>query len=158
MLILPVLSSPTCIRGQDFLPDKRALQPEGLLHSRGMAGSGLPLIVQYSLLLPPVGVWTVFQFHCGGPPSQVPYPSSPWWAVTAPSIVTGTQVPPEANCSFHPKYLFLGITCGISGPFGPLSHASGQVTNALLTRWPLRPYCYNLRSTCMYEARRQRAS
>ena len=25
-----------------IFPDKRVLQPEGLLHSRGMAGSGLP--------------------------------------------------------------------------------------------------------------------
>src|SRR3990172_8791939 len=29
------------------------------------------------------------------------------------------------------------ITWGISSPFGPLSPASGQVTNALLTRSPL---------------------
>ena len=36
---------------------ERALQPEGLHHSRGMAGSDLSSIVQYSLLLPPVGVW-----------------------------------------------------------------------------------------------------
>ena len=29
-------------------------------------------IVQYSSLLPPVGVWTVSQFQCGGPSSQNP--------------------------------------------------------------------------------------
>ena len=29
-------------------------------------------IVQYSSLLPPVGVWTVSQFQCGGPTSQFP--------------------------------------------------------------------------------------
>jgi hypothetical protein len=31
-----------------------------------------PSIVQYSSLLPPVGVWTVSQFQCGGPSSQNP--------------------------------------------------------------------------------------
>ena len=30
-------------------------------------------IDQYSSLLPPVGVWTVSQFQCGGPSSQNPY-------------------------------------------------------------------------------------
>ena len=29
-------------------------------------------IVQYSSLLPPVGVWAVSQSQCGGPPSQGP--------------------------------------------------------------------------------------
>ena len=45
----------------------------------------LPPIDQYSLLLPPVGVWPVSQCQCGGPSSQNPYPSSPWWAVTPPT-------------------------------------------------------------------------
>ncbi len=38
----------------------------------------LPSIVQYSPLLPPVGVWTVSQFQCGWPSSQTSYPSLPW--------------------------------------------------------------------------------
>ena len=42
-------------------------------------------IVQYSRLLPPVGVWAVSQSQCGRSPSQVGYPSSPWWAVTSPT-------------------------------------------------------------------------
>ena len=32
----------------------------------------IPSIVQYSSLLPPVGVWTVSQFQCGGSSSQNP--------------------------------------------------------------------------------------
>ncbi len=32
----------------------------------------LPPIVQYSSLLPPVGVWSVSQYQCGGSPSQGP--------------------------------------------------------------------------------------
>ncbi len=35
-------------------------------------------IDQYSLLLPPVGVWTVSQFQCGRSTSQLGYPSMPW--------------------------------------------------------------------------------
>ncbi|CAL6446105.1 unnamed protein product [Bathycoccus prasinos] len=42
-------------------------------------------IVQYSSLLPPVGVWSVSQYQCGGSPSQDPYPSLPWYAVTIPT-------------------------------------------------------------------------
>ena len=38
----------------------------------------LSSIAQYSLLLPPVGVWPVCQCQCGGSPSEVPYPSLPW--------------------------------------------------------------------------------
>jgi hypothetical protein len=33
----------------------------------------VPSIVQYSPLLPPVGVWTVSQFQCGRSPSQAGY-------------------------------------------------------------------------------------
>ena len=42
-------------------------------------------IVQYSLLLPPVGVWAVSQSQCGRSTSQSGYRSSPWWAVTSPT-------------------------------------------------------------------------
>ena len=52
-------------------------------------------------------------------------------------LADGTQVPPEANYSFNHQFLNPMTTCGISNPFGLLSHTSGQVTNALLTRSPL---------------------
>ena len=42
-------------------------------------------IAQYSLLLPPVGVWAVSQSQCGRSPSQAGYRSSPWWAVAPPT-------------------------------------------------------------------------
>ena len=42
-------------------------------------------IVQYSPLLPPVGVWAVSQSQCGRSPSQAGYPSKPWQAVTPPT-------------------------------------------------------------------------
>jgi hypothetical protein len=52
-------------------------------------------------------------------------------------LADGTQVHPEANYSFSHRFLKPGTTCGISSPFELLSHTSGQVTNALLTRSPL---------------------
>ena len=42
-------------------------------------------IVQDSPLLPPVGVWPVFQCQCGRVPSQAGYRSLPWWAFTPPT-------------------------------------------------------------------------
>ena len=42
-------------------------------------------IVQYSPLLPPVGVWAVSQSQCGRSTSQSGYQSSPWWAITSPT-------------------------------------------------------------------------
>ncbi len=42
MLLLWVTSKITAINRDHFLPTESALQPESLLHTRGMAGSGLP--------------------------------------------------------------------------------------------------------------------
>ena len=59
------------LQGQSFTIRK----PSSLTRRRCIRVSP---IVQYSPLLPPVGVWTVSQFQCGRPPSQAGYPSSPW--------------------------------------------------------------------------------
>ena len=53
-------------------------------------------------------------------------------------LADGAQVPPEAHYCFSYRFLNPITTCGISNPFGLLSHTSGQVTNVLLTRSPLR--------------------
>ena len=68
-----------------FFPAESTLQPESLHRAHRIAGSDLWSIVQYSPLLPPVGVRTVSQFPCGRPPSQAGYLSSPWWAITSPT-------------------------------------------------------------------------
>ncbi len=75
-----VISYPRC----SFLR-KELYNLEDRHHSRGMAGSGFRPIAQYSLLLPPVGVWTVSQFQCGRSTSQFGYPSLPWWAIISPT-------------------------------------------------------------------------
>ena len=58
MLLLRVTSQLADISYQPFLLAESALQPEGLLHTRGMAASGFPHCAIFPLL-PPVGVWTV---------------------------------------------------------------------------------------------------
>ena len=68
-----------------LIPHKRSLQPVGPSSFTLLGWFSLPAIDQYSSLLPPVGVWTVSQFQCGGPSSQNPYPSSARWAVTPPT-------------------------------------------------------------------------
>ena len=68
-----------------LFPYKRGLQPVGQSSLTLLGWFRLSPIDQYSSLLPPVGVWTVSQFQCGGPSSQNPYPSLPWWAVTPPT-------------------------------------------------------------------------
>ena len=57
-----------------LFPCKRSLQPVGPSSSTLLGWFRLAPIDQYSSLLPPVGVWTVSQFQCGGPSSQNPYP------------------------------------------------------------------------------------
>ena len=56
-----------------LLPGKRGLQSIGPSALTRLGWFSLPAIDQYSSLLPPVGVWTVSQFQCGGPSSQNPY-------------------------------------------------------------------------------------
>ena len=68
-----------------LLPDKRGLQPVGPSSLTRLGWFSLSPIDQYSSLLPPVGVWSVSQYQCGGPSSQNPYASSVRWAVTPPT-------------------------------------------------------------------------
>ena len=68
-----------------LFPDKRTLRPIGPSSPTRLGWFRLPPIDQYSSLLPPVGVWSVSQYQCGGPSSQNPYASSVRWAVTPPT-------------------------------------------------------------------------
>ena len=55
-----------------FFLDKRGLQAIDHSSLTRLGWFWLSPIDQYSSLLPPVGVWTVSQFQCGGPSSQNP--------------------------------------------------------------------------------------
>ncbi len=56
---------------------KEVYNPKAVIPTRRRCIRLAP-IVQYSPLLPPVGVWAVSQSQCGRTPSQAGYPSSPW--------------------------------------------------------------------------------
>ena len=94
-------------------------------------------IVQDSPLLPPVGVWPVFQCQCGRVPSQAGYRSKPWWAVTPPTSVIGRGPLAEPLARFPPRACALGDVCGISPGFPGLFPTPRQVIHVLLTRAPL---------------------
>ncbi len=61
-----------------FFLYKGSLQPIGQSSCTRHGWVRVASIAQYSSLLPPVGVWSVSQYQCGGSPSQDPYLSSPW--------------------------------------------------------------------------------
>ncbi len=64
---------------------RKEFTPQGASSSTRRCCVRVSPIAQNSPLLPPVGVWTVFQFQCVRAPSQAGYRSSPWWAVTPPT-------------------------------------------------------------------------
>ena len=70
MLIRQVLAKQHACRL--FFLDKRGLQAIDHSSLTRLGWFRLSPIDQYSSLLPPVGVWTVSQFQCGGPSSQNP--------------------------------------------------------------------------------------
>ena len=70
MLFLRVLSLRHTWR--TLLPGKRGLQSIGPSSLTRHGWFRVPPIDQYPLLLPPVGVWSVSQYQCGGPSSQIP--------------------------------------------------------------------------------------
>ena len=55
-----------------FFPNKSSLQRIAPSSCTRHGWVSLPTIAQYSLLLPPVGVWSVSQYQCGGSSSQTP--------------------------------------------------------------------------------------
>ncbi len=55
-----------------LFPYKRSLQPIGQSSFTRHGWVRVASIAQYSSLLPPVGVWSVSQYQCGGPSSQNP--------------------------------------------------------------------------------------
>ena len=67
-------------------------------------------------------------------------------------LADGKQVPPEAHYCFNHRFLIPMITCGISNPFGLLSHTSGQITNSLLARSPLNVLLHSVRLACIKHA------
>ena len=125
-----------------LLPNKSGLQPIGPSSRTRHGWISLPAIVQYSSLLPPVGVWTVSQFQCGGPSSQNPYPSSVWWAVTPPTAQWDAS---QSDSDKSIKQRSCGLCC--YGVLHDVSIDYPPLSGMLLTRYsPFRrsppKYCY----------------
>ena len=70
MLFLSVLAN--AAQPAPLLPNKRSLQTFGPSAFTRLGWFRLPPIDQYSSLLPPVGVWSVSQYQCGGPSVTLP--------------------------------------------------------------------------------------
>ena len=140
-----------------FFFNNRALRAETLLHSRGVAPSGLrPLWkIPYCCLPSEFGPGlspnvadqplSSATYHCLGKP--LPY-----------QLANTPRVHPKviAETIFDTETMWFLWLCGISICFQMLSPALGQVTHVLLTRSPLsclsrcKHQLKQLRSTCMY--------
>ena len=120
-----------------LFPYKRSLQPVGPSSFTLLGWFRLPPIDQYSSLLPPVGVWTVSQFQCGGPSSQNPLPIVALVGRYPANKLMG-RIPILYQlifiCRSHAERQ---NTSGIKLPFRRLSRSKGQVGYALLTRAPV---------------------
>ena len=109
-------------------------------------------IAQYSLLLPPVGVWAVSQSQCGRSPSQAGYPSKPWWAVTLTNKLIGRE-PIPGRKTFH----FRRCRRKSYPVLAPLSRSYPRAKGRLLTCYsPVRrsstPKGLSARLACMKHA------
>ena len=134
MLIRTVLSS-----GHTWpllLPYKSSLRPVGPYSCTRHGWFRLPPIDQYSSLLPPVGVWTVSQFH--------------WWGtfLSEPLPIVGLVGRYPANClmgrepirgrrSFQTKSMRTLLLRGLRRRFHRLSPCHGHVAHALRTLPPV---------------------
>ena len=135
MLIRPV---PSCGHTWPTLsPGKSSLQPVGPSSCTRHGWFRIAPIDQYSLLLPPVGVWTVSQFQCGGPVLSEPLP------------IVGLVGRHPANCLMgrvpilHRVAPLAALGCpsaaswNISASFPAFCSCAGQVAHVLRTRTPL---------------------
>ena len=118
-------------------PDKSSLQPIGPSSCTRHGWFSLPTIDQYSLLLPPVGVWTVSQFQCGGPILSEPLPIVGLVGRYLTNYLMG-RVPIlyriAALISSRCRKLTLW---NISTSFPVFCSCTGQVAHVLRTRTPL---------------------
>ena len=131
MLIRTVLSSDHA--WPLLLPYKSSLRPVGPYSCTRHGWFRLPPIDQYSSLLPPVGVWTVSQFHC---------------FLSEPLPIVGLVGRYPANClmgrepirgrrSFQTKSMRTLLLRGLRRRFHRLSPCHGHVAHALRTLPPV---------------------
>ena len=125
-----------------FVPKNRALRPEGLLRSRGVAASGFPPLRNIP--------------HCclpqeSGPclsPSVADHPlrSATHRCLGEPlphQPANGTRARPVPLNALTRWICILQVSCGISTDFPVLFLCTGLVAHALLTRPPLGSFSFN---------------
>ena len=135
MLIRPV---PSCGHTWPTLsPDKSSLQPVGPSSCTRHGWFRLPPIDQYSLLLPPVGVWTVSQFQCGGPVLSEPLPITGLVGRRPANHLMGRVPILRRVAPLPPRRCRPGGPWNISASFPAFCSSAGQVAHVLRTRSPL---------------------
>ncbi len=96
--------------------------------------------MQYSSLLPPVGVWTVLSSSVADRPLR-PATDHRLGGPLPHQLANRPQAPPKASPKTLPSLdRSPGTLRGISHPFEWLSPSLGQITYVLLTRPPLTGY------------------
>ena len=112
---------------------KRSLQTIDPSSFTRLGWFSLSAIDQYSSLLPPVGVWSVSQYQCGGPsclstnvgdlPLRTPIHRR-FGGPLPRQLPNGTHAQPTADCSFnkysHAEPLFHGVLIRLSPGYPPL--------------------------------------
>ena len=118
-------------------PGKSSLQPVGPSSCTRHGWFRIPSIDQYSLLLPPVGVWTVSQFQCGGPVLSEPLPIVGLVGRHPANCLMGRVPIPHRVASLTAARCRAAVSWDISASFPAFCPCAGQVAHVLRTRTPL---------------------
>src|SRR3569623_1596067 len=130
------MSRPAVIHNQLFFPIESALQPEGLLHSRGIAGSGFPPLSKIPHCCLPLESGPCLSpsvadrplrpatDRCLGRP--LPYQlANPTWAHPIARGLAIPRFPPKGVCGISPAIAGLSPTNGqIPTYYSPVRHSS----------------------------------
>ncbi len=90
-------------RYRHYRPGRKEFTSQGTSSSTRRCCVRVSPIAQNSPLLPPVGVWTVFQFQCVCAPSQAGYRSCLGGPLPR-QQANQPRLPLQANCSFDPQF------------------------------------------------------
>ena len=130
-----------------LFPYKRSLQPIGQSSFTLLGWFRLASIDQYSSLLPPVGVWTVSQFQCGGTFLSEPL-SIEGLVGRYPANNLMERIPIDDRNSLIVPPCGRTMPSGINLSFERLSPSHRQVGYVLLTRAPVAIKLSKLSSCC----------
>ena len=119
-----------------FVPEKRSLQPESLLPSRGVAGSGLRPLPNIPHCCLPYESGPCLSPNVAGQPLS-PATDRRLGGPLPRQLANQTRVHLRAINLWQSEPCDSTALCGISGCFQPLFPTPRQIAHALLTRPPL---------------------